>query len=132
MLFRKIIKKCVSECFLFPKIKIKKNPSKNSNATWEGLSSKENKLNYEEEITYQQALKLVTALIQDAQINIVSDHKYASQSRRFLMNSNGNLKYLLEGVEGINVEKSLDKLYWFATDGHRYAKVHNGELIRED
>jgi hypothetical protein len=70
-------------------------------------------------LSVQASIDLVTCLIEDAKGNLLPRRNgkkspYFIDSKRWLMNGNGGLKYLLEYVPGLNVEESLRELREYA------------------
>lgn len=63
-------------------------------------------------------INLITRIIQDAKDNMVEgNEKYFKDSKRFLMNKNGQLAYLIACIPYIDVCAALNELKEFATTG---------------
>lgn len=69
---------------------------------------------------YDTLVKLLTALITDSKDNlIINKEPYFTDSKRFLMNQNGLLKYYLECIAGVDIDSCLEELHNYATEGYK-------------
>lgn len=70
-------------------------------------------------LSIQASIDLIACMIEDAKGNLLPRRNgkkspYYNDCKRWLMNGNGGLQYLLEYVPGINVEESLRELREYA------------------
>jgi hypothetical protein len=87
----------------------------------------------EYEVNYRQALGVFTLMVDDAKDEMVrirdkgrtaenAELLLFDSCQRWLMNQNGGLENLLQGVPGVHVKAALFELYRFATVGWKTAQ----------